>query len=90
MSATTVLHRCPDPTNPADKNRLVRFTEIVAGIFNSLSRRGLLVMKDGQAEWSITTGILTGHGPPAADLQEPGGLYIDISDPANMQLWYKT
>jgi hypothetical protein len=90
MSNITVLHRVPDPTNPADKNRLVRFTEIVAGIFNSLFRRGKLVMKDGQAEWSITVDALSGRGPPPAALGEVGMVYFDVSDPMNLQFYWKT
>jgi hypothetical protein len=87
MSSQTLLHRVPDPV---DKNRMARFTEIVAGIFNSLFRQGLLVYKGGQTEFAITIEALSGVGPPAAALGQPGAIYFDVTDPNNLLFYFKT
>jgi hypothetical protein len=75
-----------DPKAPAV---LRGFTERVTNILNALMRAGELV-QDGADGWHIEGTVSSGSGPPAPGSGVPGSIYFDVSDPSNIQFYFRT
>jgi hypothetical protein len=86
MSLPPLIPRDPD----ADK-RTRRALDILREFYNHLALNGIIA-PDGNGFTGMAGLFFVGTGPPAATLGLPDtdALYLDIADPNNPLLYYKT